>query len=158
MRFRLPKELDPYCGQYNATAFGLSCPQQAAALTLPSGLPNATIQYLKGLSSTTQPSVGEDCEAAVGEALPHLERNADDNCRFECQCRYTCQRHTQFEAAGCSGACSQRFAVACSDSDNPLDSGYMGVRRTQCLQTVVLTDMIYYPKGGFEDGTSDKYG
>ena len=44
------------------------------------------------------------------------------------------------------------------NSDNPLGSGYMGVRRTQCLRTIALTNIIYYFKGGFEEGTSSRYG
>ncbi|KAF8264081.1 alpha beta-hydrolase [Lactarius quietus] len=60
LRFRLPQAPGPYDGKYNATAFGLSCPQQADNLALPNGLPNATLEYLEAGKSATL-SVGEDC-------------------------------------------------------------------------------------------------
>ncbi|KAN0139660.1 Alpha/Beta hydrolase fold [Lactarius tabidus] len=61
LRFRLPQAPGPYVGTYNATAFGLSCPQQADNLALPSGLPNATLEYLQATSGKATLSVGEDC-------------------------------------------------------------------------------------------------
>jgi acetylcholinesterase len=61
LRFRLPQPNDPYVGQYNATAFGASCFQQALNLSLPTGLPNQTILYLKAQATSSNISVGEDC-------------------------------------------------------------------------------------------------
>jgi acetylcholinesterase len=61
LRYRLPQPNDPYVGQYNATAFGNSCFQQALNLSLPTGLPNQTIEYLKTLATSSNISVGEDC-------------------------------------------------------------------------------------------------
>jgi acetylcholinesterase len=61
LRFRQPQSLAPYsAGTYNATAFGLSCPQQAAALAIPSGLPEETLEAL-ALEAGTPPPNGEDC-------------------------------------------------------------------------------------------------
>ncbi|KAH9060191.1 carotenoid ester lipase precursor [Lactarius vividus] len=60
LRFRLPKAFDPYVGKHNATAFGLSCPQQAVALAVPDGLPRETLEYLSSTSGTTTLD-GEDC-------------------------------------------------------------------------------------------------
>ncbi|KAF8264084.1 alpha beta-hydrolase [Lactarius quietus] len=60
LRFRLPQAPEPYDGKYNATAFGLSCPQQADNLVLSIKLPNATLEYLKSRVGATL-SVGEVC-------------------------------------------------------------------------------------------------
>ncbi|KAI9434682.1 Alpha/Beta hydrolase protein [Lactarius indigo] len=60
LRFRLPQPLGPYSATYNTTAFGLSCPQQAATLAIPNGLPQETINYLASGSGTTILD-GEDC-------------------------------------------------------------------------------------------------
>ncbi|KAF8261992.1 carotenoid ester lipase precursor [Lactarius quietus] len=65
LRFRLPQALGPYDGKYNATVFGLSCPQQTSSSSvLLNGLPNATLEYLEAISTAT-PSVGEDCEVVI---------------------------------------------------------------------------------------------
>ncbi|KAI9454054.1 Alpha/Beta hydrolase protein [Lactarius psammicola] len=61
LRFRLPKAFGPYVGKHNATAFGPSCPQQAAPLALPEGLPNATLQYLSSLGTAGTIQMSEDC-------------------------------------------------------------------------------------------------
>jgi carboxylesterase type B len=61
LRLRLPQALAPYpAGTYNATAFGLSCPQQAATLAIPSGLPEETLKALALEIGTPTPD-GEDC-------------------------------------------------------------------------------------------------
>ncbi|KAF8261988.1 carotenoid ester lipase precursor [Lactarius quietus] len=60
LRFRLPQAPGAYDGKYNATAFGLSCPQQSDNPVLPNGLPNATLEYLEAVSQAKL-SVGEDC-------------------------------------------------------------------------------------------------
>ncbi|KAH9053688.1 Alpha/Beta hydrolase protein [Lactarius vividus] len=60
LRFRLPQALGPYSATHNATAFGLSCPQQATTLAIPSGLPQETVDYLTSGSGTTILD-GEDC-------------------------------------------------------------------------------------------------
>jgi acetylcholinesterase len=61
LRLRLPQPLSPYtAGIYNATAFGLSCPQQAVAPAIPSGLPEETLEAL-ALEAGTPPPNGEDC-------------------------------------------------------------------------------------------------
>ncbi|KAI9454047.1 carotenoid ester lipase precursor [Lactarius psammicola] len=60
LRFRLPKALGPYSGTYNATAFGLSCTQQATTLAIPNGLPQETLDILL-LGSSTTILDGEDC-------------------------------------------------------------------------------------------------
>ncbi|KAN0141650.1 Alpha/Beta hydrolase fold [Lactarius tabidus] len=61
LRFRLPQALAPYpAGTYNATEFGLSCPQQAATLAIPSGLPEETLEVLAFEFGTPRPD-GEDC-------------------------------------------------------------------------------------------------
>ncbi|KAH9170117.1 carotenoid ester lipase precursor [Lactarius sanguifluus] len=51
LRFRLPKALGAYVGKHNASAFGLSCPQQAVSLALPDGLPPPTLQYLSSIGT-----------------------------------------------------------------------------------------------------------
>ncbi|KAH8982052.1 carotenoid ester lipase precursor [Lactarius hatsudake] len=61
LRFRLPQPFGSYVGKHNATAFGLSCPQQADPLALPDGLPAPTLQYLQSLGTKTTISIGEDC-------------------------------------------------------------------------------------------------
>ncbi|KAH8982158.1 carotenoid ester lipase precursor [Lactarius hatsudake] len=63
LRFRHPRSPGPYVGTHNATAYGLSCPQQAIALALPNGLPQQTLEYfasLFGNGTSTIPD-GEDC-------------------------------------------------------------------------------------------------
>ena len=67
LRFRLPEQLDPYTGQYNATAYGLSCPQQATALSesILSELPEGTLEALESVLGTESPADGEDCEQAL---------------------------------------------------------------------------------------------
>jgi acetylcholinesterase len=63
LRFRLPEPLDSYTGKHNATAYGLSCPQQATALSFLSGLPEETLEALSiifGAGVTL--ADGEDCE------------------------------------------------------------------------------------------------
>jgi carboxylesterase type B len=64
LRLRLPQVLAPYAaGTYNATAFGLSCPQQATILAIPSGLPEDTLEALAQEIGTPTPDGedGEDC-------------------------------------------------------------------------------------------------
>ena len=62
--------LGPYVGKHNATAFGLSCPQQATTLVLPTGFPQETVDALSSLPGAGLTLVdGEDCEDAIGEAL-----------------------------------------------------------------------------------------
>ncbi|KAH8985170.1 alpha beta-hydrolase [Lactarius akahatsu] len=60
LRFRLPQALGPFSATHNATAFGLSCPQQATTLAIPNGLPQETVDYLTSGSGTTILD-GEDC-------------------------------------------------------------------------------------------------
>ncbi|KAI9442991.1 carotenoid ester lipase precursor [Lactarius indigo] len=78
LRFRLPKAFGPYVGKHNATAFGLSCPQQAGTLTVPDWSPQETIDYL-----STPPGTiildGEDCEETVVDAPCLTERNSDNS-------------------------------------------------------------------------------
>ena len=83
LRFRHPQPPNPYVGKHNATAFGLSCPQQASGRTLPSGLPPPTLAALQGLGATPN-SVGEDCKKAIWELLTHTKNNVDGSCRFDC--------------------------------------------------------------------------
>ncbi|KIP02704.1 hypothetical protein PHLGIDRAFT_32096 [Phlebiopsis gigantea 11061_1 CR5-6] len=61
LRFRLPAANEPYRGNHDATAFGLSCPQQDTPLPPipPSILPNLTGILFNG-TGTSEPS-GEDC-------------------------------------------------------------------------------------------------
>ncbi|KAF8272598.1 carotenoid ester lipase precursor [Lactarius quietus] len=65
LRFRLPVAPPPYVGQYNATTFGLSCPQQEPHLNLSapilSGLPNVTLEYLEDIGTPATLPTGEDC-------------------------------------------------------------------------------------------------
>ncbi|KAI9442990.1 alpha beta-hydrolase [Lactarius indigo] len=61
LRFRLPEAFGSYVGKHNATAFGLSCPQQAAPLALPTGLPPQTLQFLASLGTKATIPIGEDC-------------------------------------------------------------------------------------------------
>ncbi|KAI0248237.1 Alpha/Beta hydrolase protein [Lactifluus subvellereus] len=50
LRFRLPKELGPYNGSYNASVFGPACPQQTIRPNLPKGLPQErSSSHLEGL-------------------------------------------------------------------------------------------------------------
>ncbi|KAH9073423.1 carotenoid ester lipase precursor [Lactarius deliciosus] len=52
LRFHLPQAPGPYVGTHNATAYGLSCPQQATTLALPDGLPQQTLDLLSGVLGT----------------------------------------------------------------------------------------------------------
>ncbi|KAH8983925.1 carotenoid ester lipase precursor [Lactarius akahatsu] len=61
LRFRLPQAFGSYVGKHNATAFGLSCPQQADPLALPDGLPPPTLQFLQSLGTKATIPIGEDC-------------------------------------------------------------------------------------------------
>ncbi|KAH8983924.1 Alpha/Beta hydrolase protein [Lactarius akahatsu] len=75
LRFRLPKALGPYVGKYNATAFGLSCPQQAATFAVPDGLPHETVDYLSIISGTPILD-GEDCLTLNVVAPSHVKRGS----------------------------------------------------------------------------------
>ncbi|KAH9060195.1 Alpha/Beta hydrolase protein [Lactarius vividus] len=68
----------PYSGTHNATAFGLSCTQQATTLAIPNGLPQVTVDLLTSGSGATILD-GEDClvlnvvapsQTARGSKLP----------------------------------------------------------------------------------------
>ncbi|KAF8272605.1 carotenoid ester lipase precursor [Lactarius quietus] len=63
LRFRHPQAPDPYFGIYNATAFGLSCPQQASTLAIPNGFPQETVDYLRLTGNGGSGTIldGEDC-------------------------------------------------------------------------------------------------
>ncbi|KAH9170119.1 alpha beta-hydrolase [Lactarius sanguifluus] len=61
LRFRLPEAFGAYVGKHNASAFGLSCPQQANPLALPDGLPPPTLQYLSRIEIGITIPVSEDC-------------------------------------------------------------------------------------------------
>jgi carboxylesterase type B len=64
LRFRHPQPIGPYVGKHNATAFGLSCSQQAGNQSLPSGLslPQETLDYLAILAGAGVTVLdGEDC-------------------------------------------------------------------------------------------------
>ncbi|KAH9030327.1 carotenoid ester lipase precursor [Lactarius pseudohatsudake] len=78
LRFRLPRAPGPYSGTHNATAFGLSCTQQATTLAIPNGLPQETVDLLTSGSGATILD-GEDClvlnvvapsQAGRGSKLP----------------------------------------------------------------------------------------
>ena len=104
LRFRLPQAISPYVGKHNATAFGLSCPQQATSLPIPNGLPQETLDALSSLPGAgTTLADGEDCEGSIEDALCPMESNSDDSCRFEPQRHFACARQTQFKAPGCGG-------------------------------------------------------
>ncbi|KAH8986603.1 carotenoid ester lipase precursor [Lactarius akahatsu] len=45
LRLCLPQALGPYSGTHNATAFGLSCPQQATTLMIPNRLPQEAADF-----------------------------------------------------------------------------------------------------------------
>ncbi|KAN0124160.1 Alpha/Beta hydrolase fold, partial [Lactarius tabidus] len=63
LRFRRPEPLGPYTGKHNATAFGLSCPQQTST-TPPTvnDLPQGTLDALLAIPGTGVTIVdGEDC-------------------------------------------------------------------------------------------------
>ena len=104
LRFRLPQALDPYSGTYNATAFGLSCTQQAARVAIPNGIPQETVEFLTSFNTSIPDS--EDCEEAVVEASRLTETNSDDDRRFNAQCCCARPRRIWFSAPGCSGVYS----------------------------------------------------
>ncbi|KAI9449008.1 carotenoid ester lipase precursor [Lactarius psammicola] len=60
LRLRLPQALGPYSGTHNATAFGLSCPQQATTQTIPNGLPQEAADYVASAFPTITLD-SEDC-------------------------------------------------------------------------------------------------
>ena len=88
---------------HNATAFGLSCPQQASTLPIPNGLPEATLAYLKLSSANGTIRDGEDCEEAIVEAPNHTGSNSDNGHRFDSQCRCTTPGPTGFKTPSFSG-------------------------------------------------------
>ncbi|KAI9442994.1 carotenoid ester lipase precursor [Lactarius indigo] len=57
----LTRALDPYSDTHNATAFGLSCPQQAGTFVVPGELPQQTVDYLSNINGPTVIG-GEDCQ------------------------------------------------------------------------------------------------
>ncbi|KAF8261989.1 Alpha/Beta hydrolase protein, partial [Lactarius quietus] len=87
LRFRLPQAPGPYDGKYNATAFGLSCPQQTSNSVLPNGLPNATLEYLEAVNNLDILSAGEDCltvnVVAPANATPRSKLPVVVVCGFE---------------------------------------------------------------------------
>ena len=54
--------------------------------------------------------------------------------------------------------CILRWYTLIANHTHPLGSGYLEVRRTQCLRHVALTNKIYFSKGGFEFGSPAGYG
>lgn len=60
LRFALPVPVDPYSGVINATAFGLSCPQQIG-LTLQENLTADTIAFFTGTAPSPVIPESEDC-------------------------------------------------------------------------------------------------
>ncbi|KAH9175637.1 Alpha/Beta hydrolase protein [Lactarius sanguifluus] len=86
-------------GTHNATAFGLSCTQQATTLAIPNGLPQETVDLLTSGSGATILD-GEDCEGTIVDSSK--ESNSEDSCRFGSQCRCTISGRTWFKAPGCS--------------------------------------------------------
>ncbi|KAH9175632.1 Alpha/Beta hydrolase protein [Lactarius sanguifluus] len=75
LRFRLPKAFGPYVGKYNATAFGLSCPQQEAALAVPDGLPQETLDFLSIIHGSPILD-GEDCLTLNVVVPSHVKRGS----------------------------------------------------------------------------------
>ncbi|KAI9457440.1 carotenoid ester lipase precursor [Lactarius psammicola] len=73
LRFRLPQAHGPYSGTYNATAFGLSCPQQATTVAIPNGLPQETVKFLSSSPGPAKPD-GEDCLSLNVVAPAHAAR------------------------------------------------------------------------------------
>jgi len=65
LRFRCPEPLGPYTGEHNATAFGLSCPQQATTAIptdVANKLPQVTLDTLSAIFETGVTLMdGEDC-------------------------------------------------------------------------------------------------
>ncbi|CAK5270426.1 unnamed protein product [Mycena citricolor] len=61
LRFRLPVANSPYTGTHNATAFGLSCPQQAIALPILTGLPQQVIDTVVNSIFGLVFPASEDC-------------------------------------------------------------------------------------------------
>ncbi|OAX36715.1 alpha/beta-hydrolase [Rhizopogon vinicolor AM-OR11-026] len=59
LRFQLPQPISSYNTSFSATAYGPSCPQQAATFSIPSGLPTETVDYLTSTLSNITGS--EDC-------------------------------------------------------------------------------------------------
>ncbi|OAX36717.1 alpha/beta-hydrolase [Rhizopogon vinicolor AM-OR11-026] len=77
LRFQLPQPIPSYSTSFSATAYGPSCPQQAATFSIPSGLPTETVDYLTSMLSNITGS--EDCltmnvvapvDATLGSNLP----------------------------------------------------------------------------------------
>ena len=62
LRFNLPVANDPYNGTHDATAFGLSCPQQALTLPLPSGVISDVTNFLLDTVMSAVFPDGEDCK------------------------------------------------------------------------------------------------
>ncbi|KIJ12829.1 hypothetical protein PAXINDRAFT_117796 [Paxillus involutus ATCC 200175] len=60
LRLQLPQVLPPYNASFSATAYGPACPQQATELSVPSGLPAETLDYLSVFNDSGTPSA-EDC-------------------------------------------------------------------------------------------------
>ncbi|KAF8262660.1 carotenoid ester lipase precursor [Lactarius quietus] len=78
LRFRLPQAVGSYSGTHNATAFGLSCTQQAINFSIPNGLPPLTVKALTIEIGGPLPD-SEDCltlnvvapaQASPGSRLP----------------------------------------------------------------------------------------
>ncbi|KAF8264822.1 carotenoid ester lipase precursor [Lactarius quietus] len=64
LRFRRPELLGPYSGKHNATAFGLSCPQQATSAPPANELPQGALDALAtiiGIGAGVTIVDGEDC-------------------------------------------------------------------------------------------------
>ena len=60
LRFRLPVPHGPYNGTFNATSFGISCPQQIG-LTLQENLTDDTIAFFTGTAPSPVIPESEDC-------------------------------------------------------------------------------------------------
>ena len=61
LRFRLPEELGPYNGSYNASTFGPACPQQALLPNFPMALPQEVANHVLNVTFARATQDGEDC-------------------------------------------------------------------------------------------------
>ena len=128
--------LGPYVGKYNATAFGLSCPQQATTLVLPTGFPQETVDALSSLPGAGITLVdGEDCEDAIGEAL--RPRRAILTIFPGLYLNVIAPAHAGPNSKLPVVVVCIMCAATRVKNNNQHGSGYMEVRRLQSLQHVI---------------------
>ena len=98
LRYNLPQPIPPYVGNYDATKFGLACPQQAITIPAVPGLASPVVDFI--------------ANSIYGQVVPDSEDcKSNPRVRFQLQILTTSIRSHPERDKTC--ACWTKFEVAC---------------------------------------------